>query len=67
MVELKVNMNEVSLKANGSKPTVCTEATFGIETLVNEIAEALECSFDEAIVKATELIKMRRGLHKDEE
>ena len=67
MVELKVNINEVTLKANGSRPAVCTEATFGIETLVNEIAEALECSFDEAMIKATELIKMRHNLHKGEE
>lgn len=67
MVELKVNINEISLKANGSRPTVCTEATFGIETLVNEIAEALECSFDEALMRAASLIKMRRNLHKDEE
>ena len=67
MVELKVNINEISLKANGSRPTVCTEATFGIETLVNEIAEALECSFDEALMCAASLIKMRRNLHKDEE
>ena len=67
MVELQVNMNEVTLKANGSRPTVCTEATFGIETLVNEIAEALECSFDEAMMHAASIIKMRRDLHKDEE
>ena len=67
MVELKVDINKVALKANGSRPTVCTEATFGIETLVNEIAEALECSFEEAIIKVTELIKMRRNLHKGEE
>lgn len=67
MVELKVNMNEVNLKANGSGPMVCTEATLGIETLVSEIAEALECSFDEAMIKATKLIKMRHNLHKDEE
>lgn len=67
MVELKVNINKVTLKVNGSGPMVCTEATEGIETLITEIAEALECSFDEAMTKATELIKMRRGLHKDEE
>lgn len=66
MVELKVNTNKVYLNVKGCGPMVCTEATEGIETLITEIAEALECSFDEAMTKATELIKMRRDLHKDE-
>ena len=67
MVELKVNTNEITLKADGSISTVCTEATFGIETLVNEIAKVLECSFDEAVMLAASIIKMRRNLHKGEE
>ncbi len=67
MVELKVNINEVTLKAIGSRPAVCTEATFGIESLINEIAKVLECSFDEALMHAANIIKMRRNLHKGEE
>lgn len=67
MVELKVNMNEITLKVNGSGTAVCTEATFGIETLVDEIAKVLECSFDEAAMRAASIIKMRRDRHKGEE
>ena len=66
MVELKVNINEVSLKADGSRSTLCAEATLGIATLVNTIAEALECPFDEAMMHAASIIKRRRGLHKDD-
>lgn len=66
MVELKVNINEVDLNVEGSGPMVCTEATEAIEELIKIIAKLLDCSFDEAMTKATELIKMRRDLHKDE-
>lgn len=67
MVELKVNINEVYLNTKGSRPMVCTEATEAIEELIGIIAKSLDCSFDEAMMKATALIKMRRDLHKDEE
>ena len=65
MIELKINIGKLSLQSQGASPIVCAEATLGIHKLLEVVAEADHCTFDEALQKVTMLVQTARKLGKD--
>ena len=81
MIELKINIGELSLQSQGVSPMVCAEATLGIdgvaidicseatsaiETLLGIISQTIDRPFDETIDFVTGVIKLHRTLAEDE-
>lgn len=66
MVKVKVDRTEVDLNLDGKSTMICAEATIAIEVLIDTISEALDCSFDMAMEKAIDVIRVHKDIeHKE--